>query len=189
MAASVISICNRALIAIGQDTITSLADASKAARLCAALYPDVRDEVTRAHPWNSAMRRALLPALSTPPAWGFARAFQLPADCLRVWRLPDVQRDEPWKVEGRTIVSNAGAPLAILYMARLDDPADMDSLLAATIAARLAMELAMPIADSGSLREAMAEDYQAKLREARSFDGQEGLPDPITSDDLIFSRF
>jgi hypothetical protein len=189
VAASVISICNRALIAIGHDTITSLSDASKGARLCSALYPDVRDEVTRSHPWNSAMRRAQLPALSSAPAWGFARAFQLPADCLRVWRLPDLLRNEMWKVEGRTIVTDAAAPLSILYMARLDDPADMDPLLAATIAARLAMELAMPIADSATLRDAMARDYEGKLREARSFDGQEGLPEPMTSDDLIFSRF
>src|SRR3546814_6931193 len=84
---SVVSICNRALTLLGQKTITSLEDNSQAARLCVESYGPTRDAVLRDHPWNCAIARADLAALSEAPAFEFGRQFQLPPDCLRVLEL------------------------------------------------------------------------------------------------------
>jgi hypothetical protein len=51
MTTSVVSICNTALDLLGSDSITSLADDSKAARFCARNYERVRDAVLRAYPF------------------------------------------------------------------------------------------------------------------------------------------
>lgn len=108
--ASEVEICNSALIKLGDDTITSLTDDSKRARLCNAQFARLRDEVLRAHPWNFAIRRASLAKLSQAPAFEFAAAFRLPEDpyCLRVLLLFDGSAPQGisrhrWKIEGRTL--------------------------------------------------------------------------------------
>lgn len=187
MATSAIEISNRALEAIGADPINSLEETTKPARICARLYPQLRDELLRNHPWNFAAARAVLPALATAPAWGFARAFQIPTDCLLVWRVRDAARED-WRVEGRTIVTDAAAPLYIEYGRQVTDPSEMDPLFASALVARLAMELAMPIADNGTARERMEREYKRLLREARGVDAREGQPGTVDADDFILAR-
>ena len=69
-------------------------------------------------------------------------------------------------------------------MRRVDEPAQFDALLADTIAARLAAELAWPIASSTSLAQSMWQLYEMKLREARGIDSQEGTPPDAASGDF-----
>lgn len=189
MAGSVVEIANRALEAIGADPITSLDDESKPARLCRRLYPQLRDEIIRNHPWNCAAARDALPALATAPAWGFAFAYELPVDCIRVWRVQGATVDTDWRVEGRTIATNLPAPLRIEYGRRVEDPAQLDALLVSVIVARLAMELAMPVSDSQSMRQQMEREYRRLLREARGVDAQEGAAPRIEADEFLASRF
>jgi len=106
---SIVEIGNIALVNLGEDTITSLSDEVKAARLINRRYAPIRDAVLRAHPWNCAMARAGLASSDPAPAWGPAACYHLPTDCLRVLRLED--RSAAWKVEGRKVVTNAPAPL------------------------------------------------------------------------------
>ena len=60
--ASVIEICNSALLQLGAQAITSLTENSKNARLCNARFNTVRDSVFRSHPWNSLIKRQKLAA-------------------------------------------------------------------------------------------------------------------------------
>ena len=62
---SATDICNRALSRVGEARITSLTDDSKQARACSSAYAHIRDEVFRAHPWNSVITRAKLAKLFT----------------------------------------------------------------------------------------------------------------------------
>ncbi|MGB8276100.1 MAG: hypothetical protein WCF16_12625 [Alphaproteobacteria bacterium] len=188
MTISVVSICNRALDLLKADPITSLADNSEAARLCARNYEPVRDAVLRAYPWNAAERRVSLAALSDAPAWGYARQFQLPVDCLRVLTLENQEAGAQYRIEGRRVLTDEAAPLNILYLARVTDPAELDALLADTIAARLAADLAYPLTGSTSLAQAMFTTYQAKLAEARRCDAQEGTPEPLDANQWLESR-
>lgn len=189
MGLSVVDICNRALGMIGHDPITSLDDQTKRAGLCDQFYAGMRDEVLRLHPWNFAMRRVSLPALSDAPAWGYANAYQLPKDCLRVIKLNLNSPLTPWLVEGRTIVTDADAPLQILYIAAMDDPGDFDPLFASALSARLAAELAQPIAQSTALQKAMLDLFKMRLIEARGVDAAEAGAQQFYSDTLIEARY
>lgn len=187
--ASEVQICNLALTRLGHksDPLASLADTGKAARLCALHYEPTRDAVLRAHPWNFAVKRAELPALEAAPVWGHARAFQLPADLLRVLELEDSGAE--YRVEGRTIATDAGAPLRLEYLARVTDPGLFDALFIDALAARLAAELAVPLTDNAQLAETMSALYQAKLAEARTTDAMEGTPRGLDADAWLNARF
>lgn len=184
---SVVAICNRALDMLGAEPVTSLDDDTKAARLCARNYEPVRDAVLRAYPWNVAIRRAALAALADTPAWGYARQFQLPEgpDPEPALRLLTVDGESElgirYKVEGRRILTDAAAPLRILYIARVSDPAELDPMLADAIATRLAADLSYSLTASAALGQSLMGIYQAKLAEARMTDAEEGVPDPIVS--------
>lgn len=168
---STVDICNRALQKLGHTKITSLDDDVKAARESQRAYALVRDAVFRDHPWNSLLARASLAALSEAPAWGFARQYQLPVDCLRV-----LEADTPcdWRVEGRRILCNAAAPLNILYVRQEDDPQQYDLLLVEALAARLAGELAEALTQSNTKKEMAEREYLEVLGRARRADAQEG---------------
>ena len=183
---SVVEIGNIALINLGEDTITSLDDDVKAARLINRRFAPIRDAVLRAHPWNCAMARAQIASTDPAPLWGPAACYQLPTDCLRVLRLED--RTDAWKVEGRKIVTNAAAPLNILYAKQVNDPNEFDPLLIEAIAARLAADLAHPITQSTTLIQVMWDLYRQKLIEARGVDGQEGTGDEVLADTWLASR-
>lgn len=179
------AICNRALDLLGADPILSLDDPSKSGRLCARNFAAARDAVLRAYPWNGAIRRARLPALVESPAWGFAAQYQLPGDCLRVLRLND-DGETPWRIEGRRILTDAGAPLDVLYVARIE--AIEDPLLAEAIAARLATDIGYALTGNASGQQAAWQLYTAKLAEARAIDAQEGTPDAFTADQWLEAR-
>ena len=180
MANSTVELCNRALDLIGTNSITSLNDNSKAARLCNRNYGPVRDAVLRSYPWNCAMARARLPALVTSPAFGYARAFQLPqgpdpAYCLRVWEINgEPAEDIDYQIEGRTIVTDEAAPLDIRYVARIEDPTQFDPLLDDAIAARLAVDIAFSLVSNATLVTELRNAYVAKMNEARMIDAREG---------------
>ena len=168
---STVDICNRALQKLGHTKITSLDDDVKAARESARAYGPVRDAVFRDHPWNCLLTRASFAALSEAPAWGFAYQYQLPVDCLRVL---EVDTRCVWRVEGRHILSDAGAPLNILYVRQEDDPEQYDLLLVEALASRLAGELAESLTQSNTKKEMIEREYLDALDRARRADAQEG---------------
>jgi hypothetical protein len=173
MATSVVAICNRALDLIGQSPIASLTDPTNTAAACLRNYDQSRDAVLRSYPWNSATRRVALPALSAAPAWGFARKFQLPVDCLRVLDSEGDLHGTRWRREGNTILTDAGAPLRLRYIARVADPAELDPMLSDLIALHLASQIAYLITGSNEVSQRMAATYDRLHRDARAMDARE----------------
>ena len=197
--ASVVDICNEAMDLLGADTITSLTESSKVARLCNRRFESARNSVIRAHPWNACIRRIEIAADSTPPAFGFSHQFTLPTDphCERVisfWNeevdneLSAYDSPSMFKIEGRKILSNQGT-CKITFLARITDTEEYDSLLRSTIAYRLAAETAYAITASTSVTSAIENLYRDRLKEARTIDAMEGVPEQIIADDFINIRF
>jgi len=174
MATSDVDICNSALNMIGASTILSLTEDSKVGRICNQRYPHVRDAVFRAHPWNCLIKRTSLPADTTAPEWEFKFAYSLPVDCLRVLRLQYL--DSVYKIEGKKIVTDEGAPLKIQYVAQITDAMQYDELLVEAIASRLASDISYPVIGSNTLSAQMIDIYMLKLSEARFVDATEGMP-------------
>lgn len=174
-------IANSALIAVGQPQITSLDQASTAARLCATLYPRHRDALLREFDWNCARAQDSLAALDETPAHTWTYAYQLPADCLalRGIEADTTDRDynarmQPWEIQGRRVLSNVGAPLGIVYTRALTDTAQMDPAFTDVLALRMARDLATALAQSAGLRGEIHAEYLRQLRLARGTSYREG---------------
>ena len=196
---SVVDICNEAMDLLGAATITALTENSKEARLCNRRFETVRDQVLRAHPWNSAITRKELAQDSAAPAFGFTYQYTLPTNpyCLRVLSFWNANVDNEiaaydsqnmFKVEGRKILTDEST-CKIIYIGRVTDTEQYDSLLSSTVAHKLASEVAYAITGSNSIGQQMFQLYQARLAEARSMDAAEGVPDKIIADSFINSRY
>jgi hypothetical protein len=186
--ASEVEIYNMALLALGADQVLAPDENSHGARLAKARFGDVRDAVLRAHPWNCAIARASLAALSAAPAWGFAYQYQLPQEpyCLRVLELE--RAEAAFKIEGRLILTDEGAPLKIAFLARNADTQSWDALLTQAVAARLAHEIAYPLTNNAALPERQWRKYLEVLAEARAIDAQEGSAEQVLVEDFLNSR-
>jgi len=183
--ASEISICNDALIILGEDPITALTEDSKAGRLCNQFYASTRDALIRRHLWNFAMERVELAALSTAPLFGFTSQYQLPSDFLRLVRLEDDLM--PYKIEGQTIqVSDSS--LKIVYLKQITDPNLFDELFREALSANLAWKMARPLTDSTSTVEEAKQNFKDAMSEARTMDAMENFPDNIEADTWELSR-
>ena len=184
--ATEVSICSNALRRLGDDPITSLTDDTERARLCNAFYIPSRDQVLRSHPWNFAITRATLAKLSDTPAYEYSYQYALPNDpyCLRVLEME--YKDYIFKIEhyasqGRVLLTNESTA-KILYIAKVTDTAQFDSMFVDVLTAKLAVDLAYPVTNSVKLQDQMQKLFQQKLSEARSVDGQEGFIDDLVSD-------
>ncbi len=182
-----VEVSNQALLLLQAKTIISLTEDSTAARLCNGKFEYARDTVLRAYPWNSSITRASLAQSSDTPEWGYDYKYTLPTDplCLRVLEMEN-DNIYSWKIEGRFLVTN-NTECNIKYIAQITDPNDMEVLLRDTIAARLAAEICNALAGP-KMFEGIWKLYQAKLREARSVDAQEGTVESMMSDPFLDAR-
>ena len=183
--ATEVSICANALRRLGDSPIVSLTDDTERARLCNAFYSEARDDVLRSHPWNFSITRQQLSQLSATPLYQYSYQYALPTDpfCLRVLEME--YSDYVFKIEhlagtGRVLLTDEGTA-KIIYIARVTDTAQFDSLFIDTLTAKLSVDLAYPVTGSVQLQQNMQKLFEAKLREARSVDGQEGFIDDLVS--------
>lgn len=177
--ADVIGICNSALAKVGAARITALDEGGKNANLCAELYEKCRDDLLRAHAWNFAAARAKLAQAAEPPAFGFDRAYQLPADWIRcVAAEGEGGSVLVYRVEGGCLLSDA-EEVYLRYVRRVADVNRMPADFREALACLLARELAIPIAQSNTLEERLEARFRTRLRRARTTDGLEDQPEPM----------
>lgn len=192
--ASKVSIANRALTKLGEDRILLLSDDTKPARTLNSMFDDVRDAEIRRHRWKFAIQRAGLMALAESPAWGYAAQYPLPADYLGLVQVGEryVRASDksvaPWSVEGRSILTNLGAPLLIRYMARVEDPTLYDPLFAEVLACKLAYEACETLTQSGTKLQAAEQAYKFALSEAVRQDAIENPPDELPQGSWLDAR-
>jgi hypothetical protein len=179
--ASETGICNSALVKIGATRIVALDDGSRNANACAELYPKLRDDLLRAHPWNFAVARAKLGRLATAPIFGFSYVYQLPADWLRTLAVSDNDRGEgavEYRIEGRRLACSA-ADIWLRYVRVVTDANEMPADFREALAAMLGRDLAIPIAQSSALRETMDRAFRDAFGRARSTDALEDFPEAL----------
>lgn len=177
---------NLALIKLGSDTISSLSDDNKPARLCNAVFDLIRDEMLRQHPWNFAMAREQLVAdVDDAPDFEFSYQFPLPDDYLRLVNLY-LDRSR-FKIEGDFILTDSN-PIDIIYIRQMADPTEWDAMFLEAFATRLAAEISFALTGSNTLQQIMMADYERKLAKAKTVDAQENYSDGFIVDDLHQSR-
>jgi len=186
MSATETSIANSALAKLGADRIIGLSDDTREARLLSEQFPKIRDDLLRAHPWNFAIKRVSLAALTTTPPFGFNLEYQVPSDCLRVLNVDS--NGILWEREGNKILTDSPS-LGIRYVSKVTTPGSFDSCFCEVLACLLASDICFAVTQSTSLKESLDKQARQKLREARSFDGQEGGPTRTYAKEWLNSRY
>ena len=160
MSLSNVQIGNIAIAKTGSDSfITSFNDGIKVSRLLSLLFDPIRDSLLRSHLWRFARKRYQLAPLVDKPSFDGVNYFQIPVDCLRIVT-PDEEYFNTygrWSVEGDKIIADTTL-LNIVGISRVEDPTLFDPIFAEALATRLAEELAIPIAQDASLKEALKRD-------------------------------
>lgn len=191
--ATIVGICNEALIRLGSPTITDLTDSQPEAVKCNAIFTAMRDNLLRAHPWNFALKRQKLPKESNEPAFGYSSQFTLPADFIRVVAVFDRDTVEgcppSYKLEGLKVLADVET-VYLLYVSRVTDPNAMPPDFRHALSIRIAAELAGNLAESTAMREALQEEFRREaLPIARAVDALEDSPRMIPESDWVAVRY
>lgn len=214
MAASEVAICNIALGWLGGDLIISLNDDSIEAKLCKANYDPLRDAVLEEREWTFAVKRIEPAALVADPLYGFDKNFQIPPNVLRVLQVTRAGEDVTnasvanngirsssrggtgigretrieWLREGETIVANSAERIFARVLIRIEDTTKFSPAFDQALAARLAMDLAIPLTNSEKMQSSMASMYGEKMALAAVSDGLQGRSYNTRSDALTVVR-
>lgn len=196
---SEVSIINAALTKLAEDTIEARADNNERARVMNQRYDGVRDAELRRHRWRFSIKRESLAALAAAPDSDYERKFQVPNDFLRlieggdIASLPDLSdyrsaESALYSLEGREILTNLSAPLAIRYVAQITDTAIFDSAFSEALASRLAFECCKRITGNENEKAGCWEDYKNAIREAVRANALELAPQSQADDTWVIAR-
>jgi hypothetical protein len=182
-----VSICSNALLMLGAQTINSLDDPTDRAKICSNLYPTVRDDLLRSHPWNCTLKRVLLAPDAVAPAFGYSAKFELPSDFLRVLEVSDNGMFIDYLVEGRSIHANSSS-LQLRYVYRNEVENTWDANLVMLLTLAMAAAIAYPITQSASMQANMEQKLSMAKKVASSIDGQEDPPQTLGDERLYAAR-
>lgn len=200
--ASRVGVINRALIKLGVQTIADPDEESEPARVSKQVFDDTVQAELRKNPWAFAIRRARLAASVTAPSFGFKTAFPLPTDFIRIVQVGDYfdfsavrnapldRSVVPYRIEGRSIVTDLPAPLNIRYVADISaDPGQWDATFVDALAARLSVEMCETLTKNTSKLTLMERLYQRAIGEARRLNAIESPPEPLPDNSWVMTRF
>jgi hypothetical protein len=185
-----IGICNLALGWLGADLITGFSDGTVEARLAEANYEAARDAVLEDRYWSFARGRWVLPALAGVDLDDWSAAFQLPSEVLRVYRVDDGSFTylTKWEKRGRLLYADKDGPVTVFGTKREADTSLYSPNFCHAVAARLAMDLAMPLTGGKTTYETMAVLYESKLKNATGTDGTQGRVESVRASTLADRR-
>lgn len=200
--ASQVDVANLALSILGKPSIASFLDNSNAARVINIEYDMIRRALLRGRAtWRFSIKRASLPALSAVPVSGpYTQQYALPTDCLRVllagntypgldlsdYRLgPD---DSGYLVEGRNILCDYGAPLALKYVYDVQDTTQFDSWFVIYLAAEIAWTCCERLTGSDAKQAAAKDRKNDALIQAASSNALENTPESVADDSWVAAR-
>lgn len=177
-------IANRALQKIGAKRIAAFGEStSKEGREVSAAWDRVRQSELRKYPWNFAITRASLPALTAEPDWGFDQCFEVPDGCLRILEVNGSRNTDDYRRESlddddktQVIVCDFAAPIEVRFIQDRENVAVWDASFCEAFAAKLAAELALTLVDSPSRTQLGDMGYVQAIREARAADAIEDPP-------------
>jgi len=184
-----VDICNLALIQLKQDLIAQIdPPKSKAEKICAQFYQQVRRATLRAHPWNFAVRRTTITPTGTAPLFGFTHAYDLPPDWLRYLsrhddlgiriKLDEIDSFEDYQIEGRQILLNGEdtSSIKLRYLTDFTNVVQMDPLFIDLFVINLAIKIAPNFSSSEARQRELKAQRKDIQHEARATDGQERPP-------------
>lgn len=197
--ASEVEIVNVALTLLGEGRIVSVDQDTKAAREAKALLSTSRRALLAGYNWSFAMTRTQLSPLADVPSFGFGAQYQFPAGALRIVQigqffvgidLTDYRGADTseWHIEGRKILTDLGSPLPIRYVQDVTDTTQWTPNFVKAYACYLATDLAEPLTQSGTKRQAAESAFQREISLAIRANAIELPPQKLADDEWLMSR-
>ena len=191
--ASKVGIINNALISLGQETVSSVTQNIRTARLMVAQYDLVRKALLRLHPWSFAKSETALTLLTTSTANipvltdDFLYIFQLPPDFIKLLKTDVEASGYLHKIVGKRLYSNSNV-INIEYIYDIEDPEQFDPDFTEAFSAKLAAELCYAITGEKTMIEIKWAEAKLKLNMAKSMNGQEISPPEPDNSEWLNSR-
>jgi len=194
-----IDVCNFALALLGESEIVSLEDETDKARTMKTFYYIARDAVLESADWTFATRRFLPAKSETSPAWGWANAFPIPSDIIRVTMvdrnnnfsiIPQgdmVENPVDHQIEGNEILCNDN----VIYckgVRRMEDEGGYSPLFVEAFAAKLAYLAALPITSSRGTKKDMLDLHTGLIKDAKIRDGIQNTTRRMRNTHLLDAR-
>jgi hypothetical protein len=195
---SPVSIVNEAFAYLGESPIVSLDDDTKTAAMAKGLYATAKASVLRMHRWSCAVKRKNLAELTTTLDTPFPYAYSLPSDYVHLIDLytNDINVKslsvDGIDVEQRYLIENGtvqafDSPLQMRYVFDVPE-AQMDPLLASTLSAYLAWQMAYALTGSGQHEVRCSQRFATMINEARTANQIELPRKIITATQLARAR-
>ena len=179
------SVINTALMRTGAKGVNVSFQDTPAAQTANAAYQRCLDLCLSLYPWPFALRLVRLAPNADPPAFGYGRAFRLPADCLRVvdvCRPPSPDQPSPGRLEsvrfeiaGQDILTDADT-IGLSYVSN-DTAQSFPDAFADALAWRLAFEISAYLEQGGSAK-TWYELFEQALDRARVEADAQQSPEP-----------
>lgn len=182
------SICSDASLLIGGTAISDLTHGGDTEQLTSNLYDEILGGLLRSHTWNFAVKRAVLSPLTKKPAFGYAYAYLLPSDFVRLLEVGNAYGDRDYTIESGELLANT-PELYIRYVYKADDPNKWTLDFLSLVKYSLAAQIAFPITGSASLKQLLMAEAAELLRRAKSNNGLDIPPTRITSNPLKNARY
>lgn len=180
---SEVDIVNVALRMVGGTRITSLSEGIPNSNKAEDIYTEVRDDLLE-YPWNFATKRVKLAQDSTAPVFEYDNAYPLPSDWIMTVSVHGDDsgltvidyKEETIDDDTRVILADHD-DVWLRYIFRVTDPNMMSSGFRKALELALARELAIPVANSGTLHDRLSIRADRQLAKARSVDSKNSPPE------------
>ncbi|MCP4985426.1 MAG: hypothetical protein GY928_04935 [Colwellia sp.] len=181
-ATSKVDICNLAMDHFGGGIIVSIDSPSTEQEIKSARWYDVtRRALLRSHPWAFARARAVLSLNSIAPVHGWADAYNIPTDLVRLNFIGDdsvIDFKSSYALEGRQILmdNSGGASIDIGYTADITDVTKFDALFVDLLAVEVAWKSCFAFTLKPSIKKELRESRNELRLEAKAVNSQEKPP-------------
>jgi hypothetical protein len=195
------TIINRALQLLGYKAVSSINDNDRGARAMQRCYQSVLLDELRSHWWSFSLKRVILAASATPPAFGKANYYPLPGDFL------DLAPSDPtfgangggpisgpppivdWQIEGNQIATDDPSPIQVRYISSNVQEGLFDSNFAEAFAAKLAAMCCEELTQSNTKLASLGQIYEQAIERAKQRNAFENRPVQPQLDSWISARF
>lgn len=185
---SEVSVCNVALVELGQDPISSLTQDTTNAKRCNAIFAICRNEVLEGHAWSFATKTVELASIDGDEdvleEW--AHLYQMPADLLKMLRGEDWKQE--FEIRDSYLMAN-DEPLKIKYIYECTNTGLWTHSFAQCLSKRIKASIAYAITRSSTMADRAAAEYINSLKEARYNDAHKRSPENPVLDSFIDQRF
>lgn len=179
-------------------------------------YDPVRLALLEHHPWNFAMKRVALALSANTPAFGFANAFVLPSDFVRmvatkeeldaiavgspefngyltVGNFAQVTTVDNYVIEidptsGVRVLLSDDSSKKVAYVFDQEDTSKFSADFVELLGLALAAVTARRITDSDAEEARLKQELVDKLRESKTIDSQQGVFSPTEFSTFLLSR-